>query len=189
MASAGGEDLVMRARNFVEEYRKHGFFSQVKTPTDLERAVQGVIEKAARGWPEDWLLLSGDPVMFWFDTEWDGDLERMYEEFLDEVSKISGGDLRFANVTSFVDLERDEPSWVEFEARGGRHHIDLESLGDYVDFLGVLRYLNDLLERDGKGRRFVLPFDMGDQTAVIACLSEDAIRWLTETKGWTITDV
>ena len=181
------EDLVEKARAFVRSYRAYGFFRQAADEAGERAAVARIVEAVSNGgvWPEDWHLVQDG--IYWFDTEWVGDLDRMYTEFLGELGGLSGGNLRFENVKEVNEFTDPEgPAWVEFDWRGERHHIDLESMGDYIDAPAVVKYINDRLEAAGDPHRVVVPYDTGDQTAVLAYLTQDAIRALRD-RGWAIT--
>ena len=185
------EGIVERAQAFVKEFKGYGFFSYAGDPAEEREVVNRIVQEVSnRGeWPEDWSLLGDERDFYWFDTEWMGDLEHMYEEFLGALSKLSRGDFQPGNVKEFVDFDGDSQAWVEFDWKGDRHRITLKSMGDYIDYPDVVHYLNDVLESSGNAHRFVAPSDTGDQTEALTYLTDDAIQKLKASKGWSIREI
>ncbi len=183
-----GTELKERAKAFIQEYKKYGFYRNMSLQ-DEDEAIRRIVERVAedKGWPNDWWLIHDDRNTYWFDCEWMGDLEHMYSEFLAELSKISRGELKFENFTEFVDLEEHEgASWVEFDWMARRHHIDAKGMSDYVDYPSLVSYINEELRKSGNPRRFLHPFPTDDQTAIIAFLSLEELKRLQTEKGWPV---
>ncbi len=186
------DDVVRKAQAFVDEYKRLGFFRYADSPAAEKEAVEGVVQRVLEdnAWAPDWFLIGGDERnIYWFDTEWLGDLGTMYAEFLGALTTLSGGELQFRNVEEHVDFEDSSEAWVQFDWLGGRHHIVLGPGGDYIDFPSVVRYLNGVLAKAGNPHRLVVPYDTGDQTTVLAYLAEESIRRLQTSKGWSIQPV
>lgn len=185
-------EIEAKVRDFVREYKGYGFFSYAESPSAEEETVGGITERVLKEgqWPLDWFLLADDERdIYWFDSEWMGDLGRMYEEFLGALSKLSGGDFGPSNIEEFVDFKEDSEAWVRFDWAGRPYRIALSAGGDYIDFPGVVHYLNDTLRNMGHPHRFVHPYDTEDQTAVLAYLTDEAIQKLKSSKGWPIQEV
>lgn len=182
-------ELRKKAKNFIREYQKYGYYKNISNKEEDE-AIDNIIQtvKNEGKWPKDWRLIGGERNIFWFDTEWMGDLDHMYGEFLSGLEKISKDELKFENVEEIV-TDEDSEAWVEFDWMEQRHHIDVEFLFDHVDFPSILTYLNDLLKKKGSPYRLVMPYLVGDQTAVLSYLTLDQIKGLDEDKGWPVQDI
>jgi hypothetical protein len=177
------------ASNLIQEYKKFGFYWFVLSKEEEEKAVKKILGTLSdyNKWPEDWQLIAGDERnIYWFDTEWDGDLEHMYIEFLNNLNKLNRDDLKFENIKDYVDLDQNSKAWVEFDWMGQRYHFDLECNGDWIDYPNLLTYINDLLSKAGKSHRFVVPFNTGDQTCLLSYLSLNEINGLIKDKRWSV---
>jgi len=178
--------LIAWAKEFVQEYQKYGFYRNMSPQEEEEAAdklARGIVQN--EGWFPDWILVNDERNTYWFDSEWTGDLEHMFSEFLTELCKVTLGELKFENIREHIVLERDKgPSWVEFDWMGRKHHIDARGLGDYIDYKSLVSYINDQLEKAGNPRRFVHLFNTVDQNAMLAFLRLEDLQRLQKEKGW-----
>ena len=88
--------------------------------------------------------------------------------------------LPLENITDHVDLE-EEVAWLSVDLDGVTHKWDAEVDRDWVD-PAILSHLAELLPSRNAGRLFTY-LDLGGQSGLIGCSTDDALQKLIKTTG------
>lgn len=123
-----------------------------------------------------------EPFTDFSDSCWYLDLEAIegegsYVRILDNLKRISNGDLDFQNITDYCNDDEDNKAWVSFEFNGDKYKWDLNVNDDWAD-IHLFAKIQDLCRKyDKKGR---LTYFSEGQAFVTSYLSEDEFNNFSE---------
>lgn len=136
------------------------------------------------------------PYYYFSNDCWHFDLEAIeadgYTRILENLSRISKGDLSFQHVSNYCNDNEDNKAWVAFELEGDQYKWDMQVDDDWID-ANLFYKVQELCKKyNKKGRLTVLP---EGQSIVISYLTDSAfnkikqqtglpIKWLTP-GNWT----
>jgi hypothetical protein len=123
-----------------------------------------------------------EPYTNFSDSCWHFDLEAIegegsYVRILENLKRISNGDLDFQNIMDYCNDDEDNKAWISFEFNGNKYKWDLDVDDDWVDSY-LFDKIQDLCrEYNKKGR---LTYFSEGQAFVISYLTEDEFNTISE---------
>jgi len=147
--------------------------------SDYEAAPYRALLEAMGGPISATVLLDGSPDIWHFDTECIED-EGDYARIANKMKELAQGALPLENITDHVDLE-GEVAWLSVDLDGVTFKWDADVNTDWVD-PAILSLLAELLRSRNAGRRFT-NVDLGGQSCLIGCSTDDALQRLIKTTG------
>ncbi|MEO0472142.1 MAG: hypothetical protein AAF206_21125 [Bacteroidota bacterium] len=132
--------------------------------------------------------LERDPWTPLTDRCWNFDLEAIedhgsYVSIMENISRITNGELEFRNLRDYVDLE-EEVAWVSFELNGRNYKWNLRVDDDWADgdLFDKVQELARFYDANG---RFTY-FNTGGQDFVLGYLNEEEFHEIKEATGLQI---
>lgn len=150
------------------EYPEEALDSLNKIAILLTEVGHGNYDYAAWTWTP-----SSDKV-YSFDME-AFDVGSMYEIFFHGIQAISGQTLVFADVIQSDD-EDDRGRKVTFKMNGKAYEFSARFGGDWYD-LGILNYLNQILDEDNSDHKLYFMTDGYQEVIIFYCDAEWAIKF------------
>lgn len=128
-----------------------------------------------------------DPFTDFSNNCWHFDLEAIegegsYVRILENLKRISNGDLDFQNISDYCDDDEDGKAWVSFEFNGDKYKWDLKVDNDWADAY-LFDKIQDLCRKYNKKGR--LTYFSEGQSFVTSYLTEEEfnrIRKITQLK-------
>jgi len=123
-----------------------------------------------------------EPYTNFSDSCWHIDLEAVegegsYVEILENLKRISNGDLDFQHITDYCNDDEDGKAWISFEFHGDKYKWDLEVDDDWVDSR-LFDKIQDLCRKYNKKGR--LTYFSEGQGFVTSYLTEDEFNRFDE---------
>ena len=105
------------------------------------------------------------------------EVERAYGTILENLKRISNGDLGFQNIIDHYNDDEDNKAWISFELYGDKYKWDLDLNDDWVDSY-LFDKIQDLCRKYNKKRR--LAYLSAGQGFVISYLTADEFNKISE---------
>jgi len=123
-----------------------------------------------------------EPYTNFSDSCWHFDMEAVegegsYARILENLKRISNGDLDFRNITDYCNDDEDNKAWISFEFNGDKYKWDLDVDDDWVDSYLFDKIQNLCRKYNKKGR---LTYFSEGQGFVTSYLTEDEFNKISE---------
>ncbi len=119
---------------------------------------------------------------------WDFDLEAIedngaYVNIMENISRITNGDLVFENLKDYVDIE-EKKAWVSFTCKGENYKWELKVDDDWADEK-LFNNAQELADKYKTNRRFTY-FNTGGQDFVLGYHSKEELELIKQKTGLEI---
>jgi hypothetical protein len=126
-----------------------------------------------------------DPFTDFSNSCWHFDLEAIegegsYVRILENLARISNGDLDFQNITDYCNDDEDGKAWVSFEFNGDKYKWDLKVDNDWADG-HLFDKIQDLCKKYNKKGR--LTYFSEGQSFVTSYLTEEEFNKINKITG------
>lgn len=137
-----------------------------------------------------------EPYTNFSDSCWHFDMEAIegegsYVRILENLRRISNGDLDFQNITDYCNDDEDNKAWISFEFNGDRYKWELDVDDDWVDSY-LFDKIQDLCRKYNKkgrltyfseGQGFVTSYLTEDEFNKIKEITQLKLQWLKVSNG------